>query len=283
MMLFAKLQEQEIEAEYEIYLNAIIIGKLNNNITAAELIDRIVDFKIYRGQWRRILEKDLYLLQIVGDGETFYKIGVTSRGIKDRMIEIDRDLSQYYQNIQIEVLGVWEHRGSVEKYFLHRYRQEQFSIGNLTEYFKFQDIKPLLRDLRRMQSKSLSIIEQQILSDNNFLRGLIALYLTHDIPKQRLITSAERELFGDNIDCDRLVFGEKVRQGMAIAAREGKQLGRPLGLESNRDFLKKPKSQSILKVLKQGLSLREAAKKTNSSVNTVRKVKIIYELSQRKL
>ena len=169
MMLFAKLQKQEIEAEYEIYLNAIIIGKLNNNITAAELIDRIVDFKIYRGQWRRILEKHLYLLQIVGDGETFYKIGISARTINDRLKEIKRELSSYYKKLQIEELGVWQHHGSVEKYFKHHYRNQQFSIGNLTEYFKFSDLKPVLRDLRRMKSKSLSIIEQQILSDNHYL------------------------------------------------------------------------------------------------------------------
>jgi hypothetical protein len=60
-------------------------------------------------------------------------------------------------------LGTWDHRGNVEPYFKYRYRRYQRLIGNLTEYFTFEDVKPILRDLRRMQPKTLNKLENDIL------------------------------------------------------------------------------------------------------------------------
>jgi hypothetical protein len=60
---------------------------------------------------------------------------------------------------------------------------------------------------------------------------------------------------------------------MSRAARWGQHVGRPKGKESASAFLDKPKNKEIAAALAQKYSLRETAKQTGSSVNTVRKVK----------
>jgi hypothetical protein len=47
----------------------------------------------------------------------------------------------------------------VELYFKHRYKEFNYKIGKLTEYFKFDDIEPVLRDLRRMKPQVLEQVE----------------------------------------------------------------------------------------------------------------------------
>ena len=78
------------------------------------------------------------------------------------MIEIYRDLAAYYNKIEIKILGTWKHRGNVELYFKHRYKDFNYKIGKLTEYFKFDDIEPVLRDLRQMKPKVLEQVELNI-------------------------------------------------------------------------------------------------------------------------
>ncbi len=47
-------------------------------------------------------------------------------------------------------------------FFKHHYPVYQEGIGSLTEYYRFEDVKPVLRDLRRMKPKALSVLEQGI-------------------------------------------------------------------------------------------------------------------------
>ena len=91
-----------------------------------------------------------------------YKIGVTKRPIEERVIEIKRDLSTYSNKFEIKILGTWKHRGNVELYFKHRYKEFNYKIGKLTEYFKFDDVEPVLLDLRQMKPKILEQVELDI-------------------------------------------------------------------------------------------------------------------------
>jgi hypothetical protein len=56
----------------------------------------------------------------------------------------------------------------VELYFKHRYRDSNYPIGNLTEYYKFntENAKIVLRDLQEMKTKVLSPVEIDILEDS---------------------------------------------------------------------------------------------------------------------
>jgi hypothetical protein len=133
------------------------------------LSERSIDLMLYRAQLKRILSNSLYFLKIQAAAETLYKIGVTRRSIEERATEVQRDLSSYFKTVEIEVLGVWPHRGNVEKYFKHRYRDFNHPIGSLTEYYRFnhaEESKIVLHDLRQMTPKILSPSEIDILAND---------------------------------------------------------------------------------------------------------------------
>ncbi|OUL23997.1 hypothetical protein BV378_20425 [Nostoc sp. RF31YmG] len=133
-----------------------------------DLAYRLTDLKLYRAQLQRILCSSLYFLEIETNIGIIYKIGVTQRPIQYRLAEIKLDLVAHYQTVAIQVLGIWEHRGNVEKYFKHRYQDFNHPIGSLTEYYKFnvKDAKRVLHDLKQMQIKVLSQEEIDILEEN---------------------------------------------------------------------------------------------------------------------
>ena len=136
--------------------------KLTNSVEMAKAIggellqEKLDDLKIYQLQLQRILRFTLYFLQIDADGKAINKIGITSRTIEDRLPEIERDLKQHYSKVAIEVLGTWQHRGNVELYFKHRYKEFNYPIGKLTEYYNFPNIGLVLTDLNLMQPKVLT-------------------------------------------------------------------------------------------------------------------------------
>jgi hypothetical protein len=141
-LLLKKLSELEQVAE-----RAILINSRN-------LSERIADLRIYSAQYKRILDSKLYFLEIKAGNKFIHKIGITKRSIAERVIEIQRDLANYYKSLlEIQVLDTWSHRVNVELYFKHRYKQFNYKIGTLTEYFKFTDIELVLHDLQQMQPK----------------------------------------------------------------------------------------------------------------------------------
>ena len=135
---------------------------------------QLTDLQLYRAQLKKILLTTLYYLEVTVNGDTLSKIGITQRSIEERVAEVQRDLSSHFLVVSIKVLGTWEHRGNVEKYFKHRYKQFNYKIGNLTEYYKFdsiQDAKAVLQDLRQMKLKALCQAEADVISNpiSNYL------------------------------------------------------------------------------------------------------------------
>ncbi|MDJ0534995.1 MAG: hypothetical protein QNJ70_21355 [Xenococcaceae cyanobacterium MO_207.B15] len=158
---FNTLQESLILSELNRLTNSVEMAKA---IGGELLEEKLADLKIYHLQQRRILRFTLYFLEIKCDGKTLHKIGVTSRKIGLRLGEIKRDLQQHFSNININVLNTWQHRGNVELYFKHRYKQFNYRIGKLTEYYKFHDIESVKHDLYSMQPKILEGQELEIWS-----------------------------------------------------------------------------------------------------------------------
>ena len=153
-------------------------------------------------------------------------------------------------------MGFWNHRSNIEYYFRHRYQEFNYtithcdvedSIANDDSYFKFNDIKPVLRDLRRMKPKQFCAKEIEILENKPFERILRSLYIRH---------------------------------GMQQSKEKNIHIGRKKGdVESTQKFLNKPKNKTIATELKKGLSIRKTAKNTEASINTVRKVKKLLDES----
>jgi len=147
------------------------LSKLEQAAQRAQLInsqylsEKVADFRIYRVLLKRILLNNLYFLEIKVGRKRLHKIGVTKRPIEERVIEVQRDLAAHYKRVDIQVLGVWKHRGNVELYFKHRYKDFNYRIGSLTEYFKLADVEVVWDDLRQMQPKVLEPVELDVLED----------------------------------------------------------------------------------------------------------------------
>jgi len=156
LALFNQVQEPLLLSE---------LVKLEQSTAVAEaaglscLEERRADLLIYRAQLRRILINLLYFLEVKADGNTFYKIGITTRSIEERIAEVQRDVRAHYSDVAVNLLGLWERRGNVELYFKHRYKAFNYRIGKLTEYFAFPNVKAVLQDLCEMKPKMLSDVE----------------------------------------------------------------------------------------------------------------------------
>ena len=164
---FNAVQEPLILLELDRLTNSVEMAKA----FGGELLEeKIADLKIYQLQIQRILRFTLYFLEIRADNKILHKIGVTSRQMCDRLPEIERDLQQHYSKIDINVLGTWQHRGNVELYFKHRYKEYNYRIAKLTEYYRFKDVLKdtathidiVLNDLCSMQPKVLEGEELEI-------------------------------------------------------------------------------------------------------------------------
>ncbi|WP_341737927.1 GIY-YIG nuclease family protein [Microcoleus sp. CAWBG640] len=161
LALFNKVQEPLLLSELMKLEGSVEIA-LSAGLSCLE--ERRADLQIYRAQLRRILVNSLYFLEVKADGNIFYKIGVTTRQIEQRITEVQRDVRAHYSDVAVNLLGLWEHRGNVELYFKHRYQPFNYRIGRLTEYFCFPDVKPILNDLYEMEPKLLSEIEVGVLN-----------------------------------------------------------------------------------------------------------------------
>jgi hypothetical protein len=212
-----------------------------------EYATAITDLRLYRAQWRRILSCSLYFLEV--QPLELYKIGVTTRDIQDRLAEISADLQQHAgdQDFKITVLGTWSARGNVELYFKHKHAAANSPIGPLTEYFRFEDIAPVIRDLKRMKAKELTSLEEGILRGD--------------------MSPLEERLRLEEVEQRRRAA---IRVGMRKASARGKHIGRPAS--SEEAFLAEPKHVAGWEGLQRGLSLRSAAAEAGISVNTLRKI-----------
>lgn len=162
LALFNRVQEPLLLSE---------LVKLEQSTAVAEaaglscLEERRADLLIYRAQLRQILVNSLYFLEVKADGQTFYKIGITTRSIEERIAEVQRDVRAHYSNVVVNLLRLWERRGNVELYFKHRYKAFNYRIGKLTEYFVFPNVKVVLCDLYGMEPKMLSDVELDAIAD----------------------------------------------------------------------------------------------------------------------
>lgn len=221
----------------------------------AEYLAALTDLRLYRAQWRRLLQSTLYFIEVQHTsqnwGKAFHKIGVTTRDLSARMAEIQTDLRPHLGTVSLKVIDTWKYRGSIEFYFKHRYSTMQRRLGSLTEYFLFDDLKTVLSyDLRRMPEKQLSAFERDI-------------YLGIGAP-------LEQELEAAAIEERRRI---RIVEGMQRAQAKGRAIGRPKGQEDADTFLSKPSSLAIMASLTAGLSVRDAARETGVSTATIQKVK----------
>lgn len=239
---FNCVQEPLIEQKLA-HLEASIFDNSGSVLPREELLIRLTDLRIYVAQMRKILLASLYYLKVRGDGQVLYKIGITTRSIDSRLVEIYRDLTSHYQTVEIEVINVWVHRGNVERYFKYCYSDFNYPVGTLTEYFKFvspNETQAVESNLHQMPAKVLSPIEQEIIGgkQDDFLAALLA--------------------------DEQIVKGEV-------------QVSDHIKINLQQNFLSKPASQKVIAALYQGDRLSDAAAVASVSVEVARKVLAVMQ------
>jgi hypothetical protein len=207
-----------------------------------DLDTALTDLRIYRAQMRRVLGLTLYFLEI-NNGQ-YHKIGVTSRSMKERLAEIKSDLQPLIGDVAIKVVYTFPYRGNAELYFKHRHNANSVQLGTLTEYFHFDNLKPIMTELRRVKNKSLDDFEQAVLS------GLPA-----DI---------EYKIRSHQTEEDQGAFNEDIEWG-----QENDQNKRHL---TNDDKAFLARHNDVVDAFGYGLSLLETADLMGVTVSAVRRV-----------
>lgn len=264
--LFADIQKARmLERLYDLDDSAWYELQGNDLLCARTFIGTLGDYRLYSAQLERLLSTSLYYLQIDAAKERFYKIGVTTRTVEERVSEIEYDLQKHIGAVTIQVLGHWPTAGRVEHYFKHRFSAYNKPIGSLSEYFSFDkaQAKKVLRELQRLKSKRWPESEQ--VETKASLNDLVDQVSRNKAVHEQDIAKRTRQR----------QRAKAISAGLRRAAQKGQAIGRPRGDEADVAFLAKPKSQKIIAALEADLSLRKAARRAGASVNTVRKVQAL--------
>ncbi|NJL75237.1 MAG: GIY-YIG nuclease family protein [Saprospiraceae bacterium] len=91
----------------------------------------------------------LYFLKIQSsDYHLFYKIGLTSRTLKERLSEIQADVNSVFATPTVEVIFQLPKVAFLEPFFKRKYRTHQYRIADFTEYFRFEafEVVQLIND-----------------------------------------------------------------------------------------------------------------------------------------
>lgn len=123
------------------------------------------DLRLYRAQLKRVHSAILYFLTIEHSSGQLYKIGVTTRTLDERIMEIQRNLTAYYQEVTITPMLTLNNRGAVETYFKFRYQANNVKVGVLTEYFQFSQVDDVVSELHALGERDLTEFDQQLLAD----------------------------------------------------------------------------------------------------------------------
>lgn len=96
--------------------------------------------------------------------------------------------------------------------------------------------------------------------------------LTAGIPNPDVLRFIK--MLGQDVRSEREEHRERILEGLEEAKRQGKRIGRPLGsTEDRKAYLKK--HASVVRQLRQGLSVRKTAKLCNVAAKTVSRVKAL--------
>jgi hypothetical protein len=219
----------------------------------------LIDLSIYRAQLRRVFSASLYFLEIKHAGGILYKIGVSNR-LKERIEEIKPELEPLLGEVDIKILHELRHRGAIEFYFKHRYREHQHRIGNLTEYYSFDTRKNVLSDLTKLGDYA----------PDEFMQRLI----------EGQLSDIETLIENEHLEAEAKAHAERRRKaiskGMRKAAAKGQTLGRPL----KADDAILAEYPQVVEMLGQGIGIREISRLAGVARNTVRKVKEAKEAKE---
>jgi hypothetical protein len=259
---FAEIQDRQLTDRHKELEEAVETAWISQHSKPNPdyLTVALADLNIYRAQLRRVFSASLYFLEITHSAGTLYKVGISNRSIEERIEELRRDLSSHLSGAKIAILRQLKHRGAIEFYFKHRYRHQQHKLGSLTEYFAFESRTKILSDLTKLGDYTLDEFMQRVIDGKP------------SPTDARIIEEKERLIAEDYQKAVSQARSQATKVGMQRAAEQGIHVGRPGGSkEDNAKFL--TKHSEVVKLLGQGMGIREISRETGIAVNTIRKVK----------
>ncbi|MEN0049692.1 MAG: GIY-YIG nuclease family protein [Bacteroidota bacterium] len=91
----------------------------------------------------------LYFLEIkVSEKAIFYKIGLTSRPLQQRLAEVESTLKKTFGQVQIKVLYQLPNVAFLERFFKQKYRKYRYELEQFTEYFLLDEY--VLEDIQKV-------------------------------------------------------------------------------------------------------------------------------------
>jgi hypothetical protein len=175
---FADVQRETIAQKHAQLLDSVDLAARYDHL---DHDTAVTDLRLYRAQLARLLMISLYLMEITGDGRKLYKIGLTSRSVDERAVEVQAALRPFLGKVKVKLLRVLAGRDLVERYALHRWREHQTTMGKMTEFFELDDRRRLLSEFTRLGDLDPTELEDGIIT----LAGKLPAALTTAVASYR--------------------------------------------------------------------------------------------------
>jgi DNA invertase Pin-like site-specific DNA recombinase len=131
-----------------------------------------------------------------------------------------------------------------------------------------RDLRDIINTIHYFNEKSLSI---------NFVSQGLTTLDPHG--KENPISKMIISILGIVGEMERNQIKERQREGIRIAKMKGSYTGRKIGSnETTLSFLSKEKNKKAVEYLKKGFKVGEVSKLTDLHINTISKIKKVYQL-----
>ena len=188
------------------------------------------------------------------------------------------ELNEYCDKVGWDVVKVFTNKVSGTKGI-----EERTELQEMIEFIKENEISSVVclevSRLGRNTLESLKVI--QILNENKvslFIKNYNLETLNPD-GTPNPITSLITTILLEVASMERLTIRERMvsgqKQYISRCKREGLKMGRPNGTQKEEESYREEYSKEI-SLLKKGISLRNVSQLTGTSVNTLRKIKVMF-------
>ncbi|MEM8524664.1 MAG: GIY-YIG nuclease family protein [Bacteroidota bacterium] len=161
-----KIQYHELNAQqhqhfYPSYYHYPLLALKQYHTNRQQILELEEKIKLYQKDRAWFEQFRLYFLEIkVSEQAIFHKIGLTSRPLEQRIVEVENALKKHFDTVQIKVLFELKNVAFLERFFKQKYRRYRYELAQFTEYF-------LLEEYELEVIQKLNNIQKVITIDKN--------------------------------------------------------------------------------------------------------------------
>lgn len=145
---YHQLDAQNNQNFYPSYYHYPLLAVKEYHSNRQQLLELEEKIKLYQKDLTWFQQFKLYFLEIkVSEQAVFYKIGLTSRSLQQRLAEIENTLKKHFKQVQIQVLFELQNVAFLERFFKQKYRASRYEWGQFTEYFLLEEY--VLEDIHK--------------------------------------------------------------------------------------------------------------------------------------